>query len=94
MEKKILIQRQKTINKEPTPEQARGWLSQRVGKYHKAVLFEKLEDLKDCWMNGDYTGESTEATIQMNSEALGKAQAYADVILSLEEMCTDETEED
>ena len=94
MEKKIIIQREKVVNKEPTPEQARGWLNQRVGKYHKAVLFEKVEDLKDMWANGLFTGGTTEETLQLNSEAIGKVQAYADVILDLEEMCTDEPEED
>lgn len=93
-EKKIVIQRQKTELKEPTPQQAAGWLGQRVGKYHKAVLFEKIDDLKDCWSNGDFTGSSTEETIQLNSEALGKVQAYGDVILSLEEMVTDENEQE
>ena len=90
---KIVIQRPKTEPREPTPEQARGWLNQRVGKYHKAQLIERLEDLKDAWVNGDFTGESVEETVQRNSEALGKAQAYADVILTLEEMCTDEPDE-
>jgi len=56
-------------------------------------LIERLEDLKDNWVNGDFTGESVEETIQKNSEALGKAQAYADVILSLEEMTEDEPTE-
>ena len=90
---KIVIQRPKTELREPTPEQARGWLNQRTGKYHKAQLIERLEDLKDGWVNGDFTGESVEETIQRNSEALGKAQAYADVILTLEEMTEDEPDE-
>ena len=88
--KKILIERRKTELKEPSPEQARGWLNQRVGKFHKAQLVEKIEDLKDNWANGDYTGDSVEETVQKNSEAIGKAQAYADVILTLEEMTEDE----
>ena len=93
-EKKITIQRIKAETKEPTPEQCRGWMNQRVGKYHKSVLFEKVEDLKDCWANGDFTGNSTEETIQLNSEALGKVQAIADVIVTLEEMTTDDSEEE
>lgn len=93
-EKKIVIQRIKSELKEPAPSQAAGWLNQRVGKYHKAVLFEKLEGLKDEWANGMFTGSNTEETIQLNSEALGKAWAYADVILTLEEMAIEPQEEE
>ncbi|MBR9702876.1 hypothetical protein GOV10_02485, partial [Candidatus Woesearchaeota archaeon] len=39
-------------------------------------------------------GESTEATIQLNSEALGKVQQLADIVLTLEEMSTDEQSSD
>jgi len=87
---KILIQRQKSEPKEPTKEQAQGWLNQPTGKYFKATLFERLEDLKDGWVNGEYTGESTEETAQRNSEAIGKAQAIAETIYILEEMVEDE----
>lgn len=79
----------------PTPEEWRGWLDQSVGKYFKEeVLKVKLEDLKDDWANGQFTADSAEATIQLNSEALGKTQAYADIILTLEEISTDDSSED
>jgi len=87
---KIIIQRQQLDLKQPTAEECRGWLDQTVGKYFKGQLFERLEDLKDNWANGFYTGESTEETIQKNSEAIGKAQAIAETILNLEEMTIDE----
>ncbi len=80
--------------KEPKAEECRGWQEQTVGKYFKAQLFERLEDLKDGWVNGDYTGESIEETIQKNSEALGKAQAIAETILTLDEMKIEEEEDD
>ena len=82
------------VNKEPTPEQARGWLNQRVGKYHKAVLFEVMEDIKDEWINGGYLGDSQEETIQRNAEALGQAQMVAKIILTLDEMCVDKANKD
>ena len=91
--KRLIISRPSTELVEPTAEEARGWLGMGVGKYHKAQIVERLEDLKDNWVNGDYTGETVEATIQLNSEALGKAQAYADILLILEEMTEDDEEE-
>ena len=92
--KRLIISRPSTELVEPTAEEARGWASMGVGKFHKAQIIERLEDLKDNWVNGDYTGETTEATIQMNSEALGKAQAYADTLLTIEEMTTDDEEDE
>jgi len=29
------------------------------------------------WLNGSFTGGSADETIQMNSEAIGRARAYA-----------------
>ena len=79
---------------EPSVEEARGWIGMGTGKYFKNELVSQLEDLKDSWVNGDFTAESTEATTQLNSEALGKAQAIAEILLTLEEMTTDEEVED
>ena len=75
---------------EPTPEEARGWLDQSVGKYFKAILNEKMNDLKDDWANGVFTAEDADTTIQLNSEALGKVGQVADIILTLDEMCKNE----
>jgi hypothetical protein len=91
--KTLVISRPSKELVEPTAEEAKGWINMGVGKYHKAQIIEKLEDLKDNWVNGDYTAETVEATIQMNSEALGKAQAYADVLLTIEEMTEDDEDE-
>jgi hypothetical protein len=91
--KKLVISRPSQELVEPTAEEVRGWMGMGVGKYHQAQLIEKLEDIKDNWVNGDYTGNSTEETAQLNAEALGKAQAYADIILTLEEMKEDDEEE-
>ncbi len=92
--KKLVITRPSSDLITPSAEESRGWLGAASGKYHKAELIERLEDLKDNWVNGDYTGATAEATIQMNAEALGKAGAYADMILSLEEMTEDDQEEE
>ena len=91
---KITIQRPLVELKEPKPEEVRGWLDQSVGKYHRALLERMLEDLKDNWANGDYTGSTTEETIQLNSEALGKVQQIAEIIVTLDELSTDEEKED
>ncbi len=79
---------------EPTPEEFRGWLDMSVGKYFKQVLSEKMQDLKDDWASGAFTGLNTEETIQLNSEALGKVQQLADITLTLDELSTDEEEDE
>jgi hypothetical protein len=87
---KIKLERQVSELKVPAPEQVRGWLGQETGRYFKSLLNEKIEELKELWINGTYTDESIEKTIQRNSEAVGMGQAYADVLLTLDEMCIDE----
>lgn len=79
---------------EPTPEEFRGWLDQSCGKYFKIVLEQKLDELKDDWASGVFTGDNTEETTQLNSEALGKAQQIADIIITLEELSTDEEDDE
>ena len=90
---KIVIQRPKTEPREPTPEQARGWLNQRTGKYYKAFLIEEMEDIKDNWASGMYTGQNIEETIQLNSEAIGRVQQIAEILLKLDEMTENEPDE-
>ena len=90
--KKILIQRPKTQPKEPTPEQLKGWLNQRSGRWLTAYLIERIEDIKDGWANGDYTGSTTEETIQLNSEAIGRVQEIAEFLVTLDEMKEDRDE--
>ena len=77
--KKIPIEHKPLDLVVPTAEEAKGWLGQGVGKYHTARLREKIAELQDDWSNGIFTGESVEETIQLNSEALGKVQAFAEV---------------
>jgi hypothetical protein len=79
---------------EPSAEEARGWLNQSAGKYFMHTLRVKLEDLKDDWANGAFTRDHVEASYQLNSEALGKVQQLADIILTLEEMTIDEEDEE
>jgi hypothetical protein len=92
--KKLVITRPKSELTLPNTEEVRGWLSLPAGKYYKAQLIEKLEDLKDGWVSGQYTGNSIEETVQLNSEALGKAGAIAEELLTLEELSTDEEDTD
>jgi len=44
-----------------------------------------------AWLNGSYTGGSADETIQMNSEAIGRARAYA-LMSELELMDLDDDE--
>lgn len=74
----------------PTAEEVRGWMGMGVGKYFNNVLLTQMEDLKDAWANGEFTGSTTEETIQKNSEALGKIQQIAEILLTLEEMSNDD----
>jgi hypothetical protein len=92
--KTIVIQRNQEM-KEPSPEQASGWLGQPTGEYYQYMLAEKIEEIKDNWANGLYTGESTEETAQLNAEAVGKIQGIGEAIVLLEEMTEvdDETED-
>jgi len=34
----------------------------------------------EAWANGDFTTESIEGTIQLNSKALGKIDAYSEIL--------------
>lgn len=88
--KKIVIERPKQELKTPRPDQVRGWLNQRTGRYFRSYCSELMEDLKDNWASGLYTGENAEETIQLNSEAIGKVQQIAELLLDLEELSTDE----
>lgn len=76
---------------EPTAEEVRGWMGMGVGKYvFNKILPEMMEELKDSWANGEFTGNTTEETIQRNSEALGKVQQLGEILITLEEMSKDD----
>jgi len=92
--KTIVIQRNQE-RKEPSPEQASSWLGQPTGEYYQAQLAEKIEEIKDNWANGLYTGNGAEETAQLNAEAIGEIQGIGEAIVLLEEMTEveDETED-
>ena len=82
----IVIKRERPDLPEPGADESRGWLAMPPGRYFRESLFEELEDLKEAWMNGMFTGQTNDETCQMNSEAIGKAQQIASTLLKLEEM--------
>lgn len=87
---KIQISNQPFSLEAPTPAEFRGWLDQKTGKYFILWLKNEMLELQECWANGDFTGDSTEKTIQLNSEAIGKINQIANILLNLDEMKTNE----
>ncbi len=88
--KKILIKNQKSDIAEPTTQDWSSWTGQKCGKYFIGLIEEKIKNIQDDFINGDFTGESIESSVQRASEGIGKAQAYADIILTLDEKRTDD----
>ena len=58
------------------------WKTHQVTKEWFKYLRGLREDMKEAWSNGVFTGESSEATAQMNAQALGKIQMLADLLES------------
>ena len=50
----------------------------------KRQLQQDVQDIKDAWANGNYTGESAEATLQLNAEAIGKVSTCESIIEFIE----------
>ncbi len=80
--------------KEPTTAEVRGWLEMPTGKYFVDLLKNQIVEIQENFINGDYTGSSTDETIQLNAAAIGSGQAIANILLTLEEMSTDEQNTD
>lgn len=74
-----------------TDEEVLEWKSHQVTKEWFKYLKRLREDMKDAWSNGVFTGESSEATAQLNANALGKIQMLADLLES--DFLTTEEEE-
>lgn len=74
-----------------TEEEVLEWKSHQVTKEWFKYLKRLREDMKDAWSNGVFTGESSEATAQLNANALGKIQMLADLLES--DFLTTEEEE-
>lgn len=58
------------------------WKKHQVTKEWFKYLRGLREDMKEAWSNGVFTGESSEATAQLNANALGKIQMLADLLES------------
>ena len=48
-----------------------GWLSHPCGRALAIVIRACIEEQKENWANGTHTGDSIEATMQLNAEAIG-----------------------
>jgi len=72
------------INDIPDNDELRSWITQKEGKYLISLLRSDYEDTKEDWVNGLFTVETEDGTIQQNSKALGKCQNLQDVIYILE----------
>ncbi len=80
--------------KEPTASEFRGWLDMPTGKYLVDLLKNQIVEIQEGFINGDYTGSSTDETIQLNASAIGAGQAVANILLTLDELKTDEQNTD
>ena len=58
------------------------WLSNPCTKEVIAQLYEERQYILEQWAQGQFTGESSEATAQLNAEMLGRIKAI-DMHLSL-----------
>lgn len=65
-----------------TEEEVLEWKTHQVTKEWFKYLKRLREDVKEAWSNGVFTGESSEATAQLNAKALGKIQMLSDLIES------------
>lgn len=63
-----------------TEEEVLEWKAHQVTKEWFKYLRRLREDIKEAWSNGVFTGESSEATAQLNASALGKIQMLSDLL--------------
>jgi len=54
-------------------------LSEDTGKLKK-YLKEYIEEVKDMWASGQFTGESSDSTVQLNAKAIGTVH-FAETLL-------------
>lgn len=55
------------------------WSLHPVTKVMRQHFRLRREDILDSWSSGAFTGPSSAETIQKNAQAIGAAQAYAEV---------------
>ena len=60
-------------------EERRSWLEHPCTRALIHTLQGDIIDILEAWSNGNYTGDTVDKTIQLNSEALGQYKAAVDV---------------
>ena len=69
-----------TIHQAATEAEREEWRAHPQTQAFLAWLQENRETLKESWANGHLTTESLDGTKQVNAEAIGKCQAFDDVM--------------
>jgi hypothetical protein len=59
------------------------WLSHEATRTYIKYLENAITEYQDNWLNGAYTHENAEGTIQLNSEALGAAKTLVQALFAL-----------
>jgi hypothetical protein len=78
----------------PAREQIERWLNDHVTEYVMETYFvQARQDIMEQWANGDFTGESSEATAQLNAKALGQVDQIDQTILSISDLIQEETQD-
>ncbi len=62
---------------EISQEEFNSWLAHPVTQALRESFRLRAQEIQVEWLNGSFTGGSADETIQMNSEAIGRARAYA-----------------
>lgn len=71
------------------------WREQPTTKIFFDVLRKRLTEMRDCWVEGNYTCPDAGASAQLNSIAIGQAQAYTKLLsLTAEEVNTELNDEE
>ena len=60
------------------------WQSHPGTQAYLRKLYEDRDSIKEGWANGEYTTESIDGTVQLNSKNIGKAEAIQEMIEYIE----------
>lgn len=79
------------VVQQPSREEYLEWLRHPVTQAYRQFLRTRLQESKDMWAEGCFTRESVEGTVQLNANALGRAEILARLIdLEWETLVEDE----
>lgn len=79
----------------PAREQIERWFNDHVTEYVMETYFvQARQDIMEQWANGDFTGESSEATAQLNAKALGQVDQIDQTIMSISDLIQEEREDE